>query len=209
MTAHRSRRGLAAGLVAAAVVVALAILRPWTVVPVRSTSPAAFDPHAYVASIWTSQVLPTAEASAIDLQAYLARQADPAVTALPATRAVFVRGRATVAEIDQRSRVGLARLGLERATDSPAVAIQVGPVLRGTALRDALPFVRFTDFLNQLEFAAVSNALNEQVVEAVLAGMNVGGLAGRDVTFLGAVSTAAGAAIEIVPLHVEPVGEPR
>ena len=36
-------------------------------------------------------------------------------------------------------------------------AIQIGPVLRGTALRDALEFVRFTDFVNQFEFAGVAN----------------------------------------------------
>ncbi len=80
-----------------------------------------------------------------------------------ATRAVFVKGTATVAEIDRKSRIGLARLRLPWAKDGQAAAIQIGPVLRGTALRDALEFVRFTDFVNQLEFAGVANALNDRV----------------------------------------------
>ena len=75
---------------------------------------------------------------------------------------MFVKGTATVADVDRKSRIGLARLRLPWATDAQTAAIQIGPVLRGTALRDALDFVRFTDFVNQLEFAGVANALNDR-----------------------------------------------
>jgi predicted lipoprotein len=80
------------------------------------------------------------------------------------------------------------------------VAIQIGPVLRGTALRDALPFVRFTDFVNQLEFAAVANALNDRVLAEVIDGVEVDGLAGREVEFVGASPARSGAVVEIVPV---------
>ena len=37
-----------------------------------------------------------------------------------------------------------------------------GPVLKGTALRDSLEFVKFGDFVNQVAFAEVATALNER-----------------------------------------------
>ena len=46
------------------------------------------------------------------------------------------------------------------------VTVLTGPVIRGTALRDALPFIQFSQFTNQLEYARVSNALNDRSVKA-------------------------------------------
>jgi predicted lipoprotein len=45
------------------------------------------------------------------------------------------------------------------------IALLGGPVIRGTALRDALPFIQFSQFTNQLEYARVSNALNDRAVK--------------------------------------------
>jgi predicted lipoprotein len=46
------------------------------------------------------------------------------------------------------------------------VALQVGPVMRGTALRDAVGFIQFDQFANQLQFADVANQLNERALAA-------------------------------------------
>ena len=42
------------------------------------------------------------------------------------------------------------------------VVLQIGPVMFGTALRDALPFISFGDFVNQIDFAEVSRAFNDK-----------------------------------------------
>jgi predicted lipoprotein len=120
---------------------------------------------------------------------------------------VFVKGTAIIADVDRKSRVGLARLRLPWAKDGQAAAIQIGPVLRGTALRDALEFIRFTDFVNQLEFAGVANALNDRVVKDVLGAVDADEMAGREATFIGAVpATSAGPTIEIVPVLLQIAG---
>jgi predicted lipoprotein len=188
----------------------LAILQPWTVVPIQSETARTFDAGDYVTSIWDSRVLPAAQDSAIDLQAFMTGGAGTTDTAGNSRRAVLVKGTATVAEVDRSSRVGLARLRLPWAKDGQAAAIQIGPVLRGTSLRDALDFIRFTDFVNQLEFAGVANALNDRVMKDVLGAVNVDELAGREVTFTGAVSaTTAGPTIEIVPVQLRVAGGSR
>ena len=186
------------------VAAALAILRPWTVVSIRTATARTFEPASYVASIWDSRVIPTAERSAIDLEAFRRGQAS-----LGTARAVFVKGTARVTRIDRSSRVGLARLKLPWEEDGQRTAIQIGPVIRGTAVRDALDFIRFTDFLNQLEFAGVAGALNDRVLSGVLAN-TPGVVAGADITFVGAAPVSASAeTLEIVPVTLTVAGATR
>jgi predicted lipoprotein len=49
------------------------------------------------------------------------------------------------------------------------VTVLTGPVIRGTALRDALPFIQFSQFTNQLEYARVANVLNDRAVKVAQA----------------------------------------
>ncbi len=113
-----------------------------------------------------------------------------------------------VTDVNLESRAGQALVRIDGSAAPATVAIQVGPVLRGTALRDALGFVRFTDFVNQFDFAAVANALNERVLTTVLGPVDVRGLSGQRVSFTGAVSrdTRAAATLEIVPIRLAVAG---
>jgi predicted lipoprotein len=204
MSARRSRRPLRIGLAIGMVAGVLMILRPWTIVPIETSVAETFDPDGYVAAVWDSRVLPSARAAAADLQAFMQNplRAEPGQSA----RAAFVKGTATVVEIDRTSRIGLARLRLPWAAGAGSAAIQIGPVLRGTAVRDALEFIQFTDFTNQLEFAAVANALNGRVLTSVLGPVDTDSLAGREVAFVGAVALPGGARnLEIVPLELRVV----
>ena len=155
-------------------------------------------------------MLPTAEGAAFDLQAFMQGAPDLKVRGSGgnAVRAVFVKGTAKVADVDRKSRVGLARLALPWAKDGQA-AIQIGPVIRGTAVRDALDFIRFTDFVNQLEFAGVAGALNDNVITAVLQ-TAPGVVSGAEVTFVGAVPVSASTrTLEIVPVKLTVAGVTR
>jgi len=78
----------------------------------------------------------------------------------------------------------------------PDIAVLTGPVIRGTALRDALPFIQFSQFVNQLEFARVGNALNERAVKVAQAAQVK---AGDTVRFTGA-PLKTGGLLEIVPV---------
>jgi predicted lipoprotein len=204
-----ARRAARLGAVAACVVATLAVLRPWTIVPLETARPQVFDARAYALEAWP-RVVAEAEANAVLVFEALgpARASDGAP---PSGRALFVRAVGTLTEVDRRSRVGLARLQVERSPDAE-VAIQVGPVLRGTAVRDAASFVQFTDFANQTEFAAVSNALNELVASRVLEGVDIDALRGRRVAVIGAATVGgarAGAPVHVIPLRIDTAGGDR
>jgi predicted lipoprotein len=187
----------------------LAILRPWTVRPLFTAAPV-FDAVKFANDAWP-RIVAEASGSALDLPAARRRATTPAGAA-PARRSAFVRVTGTLTTIDRHSRVGLALVRVA-AGEEREVAIQIGPVIRGTALRDATSFVRFDDFSNQFEFAAVSNALHERVLRDVIGALDLDALKGRSITVLGAAtlhsSATAEAPIEVVPIQVQPAGGAR
>lgn len=52
--------------------------------------------------------------------------------------------------------------------DNPALRIQIGPIFKGTALRDGLTFIEADHFKNQIEFASVSSELHKYLVNEIL-----------------------------------------
>lgn len=194
----------------AIVVVVLAILRPWTVRPLKST-PAAFDPASYVDQAWP-RLVDEASKTAVDLRALRQGASVPAGATGPARRALFVRATGTLVAVDRQSRVGLARL---RTGDDALgeTVVQIGPVIRGTALRDAVGFIRFNDFANQFEFAAVSNALHARVLREVVAPIQLDRLVGQVLTVVGATAVQAdapaGSPVAIVPIQIDVAGATR
>ena len=154
----------------------LAIARPWTIRPIAEEPRASFDAGAYAARIWDARVVPAIRAGAVPFAAFQGR---------PATHTAAVWLTGVVARVNTDSRVGTASIDAIPTDGHVDAVLMIGPVLRGTALRDALDFVRFTDFTNQIEFAAVANALNDRVLATALKGVTPEALAGRQVRLLG------------------------
>jgi predicted lipoprotein len=179
-------------------ILTIAILRPWSVRPIEGDQPVAFDAATFASSAWPRVVRAGTDAAA-DVSEV------PSGNGTTQATARMVKGSGVVSAIDRRSRVGVM---LVRATGAKqvTVAIQIGPVLRGTALRDASGFIHFSDFTNQSDYAAAANALNDAALRTVLAPLEIDTLQGRAVVFAGAVGRSApreDGAIEIVPVRLE------
>jgi len=160
----------------------------------------AFDARTWVATNWSSRVVPTVGKGAIPfstLRSALAEDQDAATrryrSGTGAGRPSFlVSGVARVLAVDTTSRSGVARLDLEPFDGTLDAELQIGPVFRGTALRDALPFIRFDDFTNQMAYASVSRVLHDRVADSVVAKVGRARLAGRVIEFEGAYTEDAG-----------------
>jgi len=153
----------------------LAITRPWTIQPIADSSRGSFDARAYVAHVWDARAMPLLRSRAVPLRP------------LPAgmlTRPTPVTIDGVVLDVDTSSRVGTAAIDVVPPDGRPDALLMVGPVFRGTALRDALDFVQFTDFTNQIQFAAVGTALNERAL-ASLGDIDLSSVKGRHVHVLG------------------------
>jgi predicted lipoprotein len=63
--------------------------------------------------------------------------------------------------------------------------LQVGPVIKGTAIRDSLSFISFDEFENQIEFAKLANTMNKKACESALGTTEVKGMVGKEIEFIG------------------------
>ena len=83
------------------------------------------------------------------------------------------------------------------------VSLQVGPAINGTALRDAVGFIDFNQFINQVDYADAGTALNTQVKQKVLKGLDRANLAGKRVRFTGAFTYLAPTVVTVTPVRLE------
>lgn len=157
-----------------------------------------FNPQSLVESMWDSKVIPALSSRAADftqLRSAMRANLDTAGASnghrergegAPWNFATTVKGK--IVSVDTESSAG--KIGVDTDGDGQAdVLVQIGPVLRGTALRDSLPFMRFTDYTNQIEFAQLANALNDHAYAGVLKTLPRDQLIGRNLVLLGSFTT--------------------
>lgn len=171
-----------------------------TVRPIESGEAAAsgresFDAARYVESIWSTRVVPAVEDNATECgQLLQAFRTDRDATLRSLGRGprgpahVLVKGEGAVVSVDRSSRAGLLGLDVAPRDGAPDVWLQVGPVLQGTALRDAVGFISFDDFVNQVDYADVGNALNQRVLDSVLQDLDAASAEGTKVSFAGVLT---------------------
>jgi len=166
----------------------------------RNGAPA-FDPDKMVAEIWTPKVKPYFEKKAGDFIAvrdlaatspdeagarygYRAKSEDT-----PWTLIVRLNGVIVAANTESRAATIAIDATGQGKTDA---TVQIGPAMRGTAIRDALDFVSFNDFSNQIDFARFGKAFNQHVNKTLLETLPRENLVGRKVTVIAAFPFAPG-----------------
>ncbi|MFO1150526.1 MAG: DUF2291 family protein [Alsobacter sp.] len=168
---------------------------------------AAFDPAAKVAGLWTSKALPYLERKAgpfPEVAALAARSPEEAGArygfrakegSSPWTLVVRLTG--SIVAANTASRAGTIDVDVDGDGKADAT-VQIGPALRGTALRDSLDFVDFNDFTNQIDFAQFGKAFNQHVDKTLLSALPREGLVGRRVSVLGAYPLDGGQGMPLV-----------
>jgi len=179
----------------------------------RAKSEDAFDAAAYVNKIWDSKALPEFKNKAVDLDTLL-----PAIAEDPDKAGKMygqragegnpwtyeIKGEGKVVAVDVASRHGIVTIETATKSGPLKINLQVGPVVFGTALRDALPFIHFGDFVNQIQYAQVSRALNDRAVKEVRAAFDPKDSLGKTITFYAAaVLSGSGGDITATPVLIE------
>jgi predicted lipoprotein len=176
---------------------------PWTIRRIgddSQTQSQHLAPAAYAASVWSSKLLPAMLKSAVDARTLLAALSDSVDVAGqkyghregPGAWYFVIRGSGAVLAVNAASRVRTIDVEIAPLDGKPDLSIEIGPVLRGTAVRDVTGLAPFTNFSTQLEYADVGNALNEIVLRSVLAPVAPSLMEGRHIAFVGAFSASSG-----------------
>lgn len=113
-----------------------------------------------------------------------------------------VKGKGKVVAENRASKAAVAEIDLDGDGTADAV-LQLGPVVKGSALRDATPLYDFSAFRDQIEYARLGRALNDRAASTIPADS---ALNGKTVEFLGAtVLRTSGEKPLVTPVSVEVV----
>lgn len=109
----------------------------------------------------------------------------------------------TIVEANVKSRAATAEIDTDGDGKGDAT-LQLGPVIKGTSIRDVLPFVSFTSYANQIEYADVAKALNTQAFERALKDLPRDTLVGSRVEATGVFTLrSAGDKVLVTPVLVK------
>ncbi|MGI5290049.1 DUF2291 family protein [Nonomuraea polychroma] len=210
-TAPIGRRRVPARWIAAAAVAVLVVLMAVdteyrTAETAAAAAPKKFDPAAFGAQNYQTKVVPAIQAAAVDLPALLKAVADDKDAAGqkygkrqgtgPYTFAVKATGKAG------QAKSGLLPVTVKGLPDDTRVSLQIGPAINGTALRDAARFITFGQFTNQVEYADAATALNNEMRDKLLTGLDVAALDGKEISFAGAFTLLTPQTVTITPVAI-------
>jgi predicted lipoprotein len=209
-----------AGVVILAVIL-IVIDPPFTIRPLnkaastqvsgQAAAPTVSKTTALVDAVWTDKAMPLILDKSFDLQTVLlaintnpdaaGNQYGKHTTSNPYS--YLVKGSGTVSKVDTKSRAGTVTVDL--ADGKTQVLLQIGPVIRGTALRDATGVISNDQVTNQLEYADVASDMNRRALASVMATLDPASLAGKTITFYGAFTfdPHIQGLVSIVPVKIE------
>lgn len=166
-----------------------------------------------VAEFWESKALPELRENAVQLSEFLEKSSGD-FTVLGAEHGVYsmgdsgelnytVSGTGTVESVDVESKAGAMTVKLDGYSGAEEVKIQVGTVIKGSSIRDSLSFIKFGDYTNQQEYAAVSQGINEIVMNDVINPDSAIEMEGKKVRFLGCFTVTDSQTVLITPVELE------
>jgi predicted lipoprotein len=188
----------------------LATIRPLDTVtgkPIIGNEDEQFNAATYVQDMWDTQVLPVFQNNTTDVNTVLSALRENKNAASEKyghhdgqqPYSFVVSGTGVVKSVNTESRAGLALIDTT-GDGTPDLSLAIGPVIRGTAIRDSMPFISFNQFTNQIQYASVSNEMNALVSTRVIAPLgDVKALEGKNITFAGSFTLAELDQIVVTP----------
>lgn len=171
-----------------------------------------FDADKFVASVWKDKVVPfTAEKAveANDVLLLMKSGLDKAgekygirSSAVGTAWNFIIKGKAKVLQVNTTSRNGLAELDLEPFDGKADLMLQIGPVFKGTSVRDTLSFIKFDDYKNQMVFASISTAMNTYIRTNVTSTLDVASLKGKELQFVGTFTGESADQVVMTPVSI-------
>lgn len=116
----------------------------------------------------------------------------------------IVHDTAVVKEINTESKAGFIVVELDGQPSDYTIKIAIGPVLKGTAIRDALKFIDFNQFVNQMDYAKLANELNKIGNDNVTQSVDIMALQGKTIEFTGCFTQPeSDSEILVMPIFME------
>lgn len=166
-----------------------------------------------VAEIWESQAVPELQGKAVELADFLT-EANGDLKSLVDQYGKYsmgtsgeinyvVKGTGTITEVNQEKKAGYMTLKLEGYEGTEEISIQIGSVYKGSSIRDSLDIIKFGDYTNQQDWAAISQSINKLVDEQVVQPADPASLQDKTVSFVGCFTANDNTTVLITPVELE------
>lgn len=171
-----------------------------------------FDANANVAESWDTVFLPELVNKAIDMSDLyekangdFANVSDLGIYTMGDKGELnfTVKDSATVLENVSNKKAGYLVISIDSIPNEQIIQLQVGPLFRGTSVRDNLQSINFDDYVNQIEWGGVSHSLNDKILETVITDSVLNLQPGDNIDFYGCFTVSAKGEILITPISLE------
>ena len=178
----------------------------------KLTGDVEFNAGDNVANIWDSKALPELEGKAVDITRFLEESGGDLKSLVDKYGKYsmgtsgeinyVVKGTAVVEEVNQEKKAGYMVVKPEGYDGDVTVKLQIGSVYKGSSVRDSLDFIKFGDYKNQQEWAAVSQSLHDIIDTTVVKAAAPETLQGRTIEFSGTFTANKDDEILITPVKL-------
>lgn len=175
-----------------------------------------FDANKFIDSEWSSKVMPTMDKRSVEVSE-VTKELKSNVENAGKKYGIrsgqegnawnfIVKGKGKVLAVNKQSKNGTLDIDLEPYDGKADLKIQIGTVIKGTAIRDSLDFIKFDDYKNQMVFAEISNAIHKRINEEILSKVNFDNSKDKEVDFVGAFTFESLDKIVVTPVKIEIAG---
>lgn len=171
-----------------------------------------FDASKDVAGFWQSQAVPELKGKVVSF-ARLMEEGKGDLTTNTTKYGKYSMGdtgelsytvsvTGVVAEVHTEKKAGYLLIKPDGYDGDMEVRLQVGPVFRGSAVRDSLSMLSYDDYTNQVDWAAVSQNIHKEIQKDVIDALDLASMEGKKVSFIGCFTVSDNPLALITPIEL-------
>jgi Predicted periplasmic lipoprotein len=165
-----------------------------------------------VAKIWDSAAVPELTKKAVDLPTFF-KESNGDLKSLASKYGKYsmgtsgelsytVKGTGTVKEVNTEKKAGYMVVALDGYNGPVQVQLQVGTVFKGSAVRDSLSMIKFEDYKNQVDYAAVSQSIHQIIQKTIIDKADLKSITGKKIEFIGCFTVDSQDTILVTPVSL-------